>query len=142
VTQFASLRRTDGVVLQLSSAVVLGAGAWLVAAPSGSWLGIDATAWFAAALVVPVAHQLYVWAVWRAELFDRSWTRRFGDRALRVFGAGFFVLFGLRPITVAGVAIADRGTLYAPGPASWIAAGVLAAPAIWTFVSVQRWFGP
>lgn len=59
-----------------------------------------------------------MWAVWRAELFTRAWTRRLGTQALRVFGAGFFVLFALR-----------------------LVACLVAAPAVWALHSVARWFG-
>ncbi|MCV2393111.1 phosphatidylethanolamine N-methyltransferase family protein [Actinotalea sp. M2MS4P-6] len=135
------LRYSDGLSLQLGASAVLVVLGWWVADPTGSWLGLSGATWLAAAFAVPVVHQLYVWAAWRSELLHRTWTRRFGDRALRVFGLGFFVLFALRPVTMVGLAVADRGTLWTPGPVSWVAAALLAAPAVWTLASVVLFFG-
>jgi hypothetical protein len=135
------LRRAEGLGLELVAALVLGALAWWVATPEGSWLGLSGRAWLAAALVIPVVHQLVAGAGWRLELFDRSFTRRFGDRGLRAFGAVFFPLFGLRPVALIGLAVADAGTAWEPGTAAYLAAAVVAAPAVWTFASVARFFG-
>jgi hypothetical protein len=138
---FAPLRRADGLGIELVAAVVLGTVAWWVADPGGGWLGWPGQTWMAAAIGVPVIHQLVVAVGWRAELFDRWFTRHFGDRALVVFGGLFFPLFLLRPVLVLGVALADRGSLWTPGTASFVTAAVLAAPALWTFGSVIRYFG-
>jgi hypothetical protein len=138
---FAPLRRAEGLSIEVVAAVVLGTVAWWVADPGGTRLGWPGQTWMAAAVAVPVVHQLVVAVGWRAELFDRWFTRHFGDRALLVFGALFFPLFLLRPVVVLGVALADRGSLWTPGTASFAAAAVLAAPALWTFVSVIRYFG-
>jgi hypothetical protein len=135
------LRRTEGLGLELAAALVLAVPAWLLGQPDGAWLGVPGRAWMAAALAVPVLHQMIAAIGWRAELVDRWFTRRYGARALTVFGAGFFPLFALRPVVVLGVAGADVGSLWAPGVPSFAVAAVLAAPAIWTFVSVARFFG-
>ena len=135
------LRRAEGLGRELAAGIVLAALAWWVAAPGGAWLGLSGRAWLAAALVVPVVHQLVAGTGWRLELFDRWLTRRFGDRALRVFGTVFFPLFGLRPVAVLGLAVADAGTAWEPGAGAYVAAALIVAPAVWTFVSVARFFG-
>lgn len=135
------LRRAEGFGRQLLAAAVLAAMTWWLAGPTGSWLGWSGQAWLAAGIAVPLAHQLFAGLGWRVELFDRWFTRRFGDHGLRVFGVGFFALFVLRPVVVLGVAASSPGTLFAPGVASFVAAALIAAPVIWTFASVARYFG-
>ncbi len=138
---FAPLRSTEGFGWQLAAAVILGGSAWWLGQPTGSWLGLPARTWMAAAILAPVVHQLVAGAGWRAELFGRWFTRRFGRGGLRAFGAIFLPLFVLRPVVVLGVAVSDAGSSWAPGTTSFAAALVLAAPAVWTFVSVARYFG-
>jgi hypothetical protein len=135
------LRSTEGFGWQLAAAVVLGGLAWWLGQPTGRWLGLPGRTWMATAIAVPVAHQLVAGAGWRAELVARWFTRRFAGHGLRVFGAFFLPLFALRPVVVLGVAMADAGSLWAPGAVSFATAMVLAAPAVWTFVSVARYFG-
>lgn len=141
VGQRGPLRRTEGLVPQVVAAVSLGGLAWWLGRPSGTWLGWPGSAWMAAAITAPVVHQLVVGLGWRAELFDRWFTRRFGGNALRVFGAAFVPLLALRPVVVLGVAVSDAGSVWEPGAVSFIAATVVGAPAVWTFASVARYFG-
>lgn len=135
------LRRYEGLGRQLTTGVGLGVLAWWVTDPSGAWLNVPGPAWMAAALLVPIAHQAIVAFGWRTELFDRALTRRFGERALAVFGAVFLPLLALRLLATLGLAIADAGSLWRPGLPSTVVAVALAAPALWTFVSVARHFG-
>jgi hypothetical protein len=135
------LRRSEGLGPELAAALVLALPAWWLARPDGMWLGISGRAWMVAALAVPVLHQMVAGIGWRLQLVDRWFTSRFGTRALAAFGAWFFPLFALRPVVVVGVAMADAGSVWSPGPTSFALAALLAAPAIWTFVSVARWFG-
>jgi hypothetical protein len=135
------LRRWQGLAPQLGTAVLLGIVAWWLAEPDGTWLGLSGRAWLLAALVVPTVHQVVVAVGWRLELFDRRVTGWFGGRALTAFGAVFLPLFALRPLVVLGTGFADVGSLWRPGPLAGLAAAVLAAPALWTFASVARYFG-
>jgi hypothetical protein len=135
------LRGTDGFAPQVAAASVLGVLAWWLGQPAGTWLGWSGRTWMAAAIAVPVVHQLFAGIGWRAELVDRRFTRRFGDRGLRVFGAVFLPLLALRPALVLGVAMSDTGSAWRPGALSTAVAIVLAVPAVWTFVSVARFFG-
>ena len=135
------LRRTDGFAPQVAAALVLGGLAGWLGQPSGTWLGWTGRSWFAAAIAVPIVHQLIAGIGWRAELVDRRFTRRFGVHGLRVFGAVFLPLLALRPVVVLGVAMSDAGSAWEPGALSSVAALVLAVPAVWTFVSVARYFG-
>lgn len=135
------LRRGDGFVPQLAAAVPLGGLAWWLGEPSGTWLGLTGRAWMSAAIAVPIVHQLVAGIGWRAELFDRWFTRRFGVQGLRVFGAAFLPLFALRPVVVLGVAMSDAGSAWDPGTVASVVAVTFAAPAAWTFASVARHFG-
>lgn len=135
------LRRSEGFGRQLGAFLLLGGLAWWLARPGGSWLGWSVRTWMAAAIAVPVIHQMVAGIGWRVELVDRWFSRRFGAYGLRVFGAVFFPLFALRPLVVLGVAVSDAGSLWEPGTASFASAAVVATPAVWTFVSVARYFG-
>jgi hypothetical protein len=135
------LRSTDGFAPQLAAAGVLGGLAWWFGQADGLWLGLSGRTWMAAAIAVPITHQLFAGAGSRLELFHRWFTRRFGAHGLRVHGAVFLPLFALRPIVVLGVAASDAGSLWSPGAVPFAVAGVVVVPALWTFVSVARYFG-
>ncbi len=139
--QIEPLRPTEGFGRQLAAGAVLGGLAWWIGQPGGSWRGISGQAWMGLAIAVPVVHQLVAGVGWRLELFHRWFTRRFGDHALRVYGTGFLPLLALRPVVVLSVAMSDAGSLWPPGPIATASAVALAAPAVWTFVSVARYFG-
>lgn len=134
------LRLTDGLAVQIAAAILLGgdrvAGGRSdrrVARPVRGVLAVHG----AGRAVRPPDVCLGGMA---SRTVPRSWTRRFGDRALTVFGVGFFILFGLRPVTIIALAVADHGTLWEASPSPWLAAVVLATPAVWTLYSVVRWF--
>jgi hypothetical protein len=83
------LRSTEGFAPQLAAAVVLGGLAWWFGQPERMWLGLSGRTWMAAAIAVPIIHQLFAGAGWRLELLHRWFTRRFGAHGLRVCGAVF-----------------------------------------------------
>jgi len=106
----------------------------------GAFLGLSSGAWLWLAVLDAVAHQVYVWLAWRAELNGRHLTRRFGPRAFTLYAAGFTVLFVARPILAFALAWADRDTLpLGVGPGVAIAV-LLCLPVIWLGVSIVRHF--
>lgn len=110
------------------------------AAP-GEFLGLKTKAWFWLAVAIPVAHQAYVWLVWRLQLHFRLPQRLLGHAALPVYGAGFMVLFGSRILALIGLAVADAGSLSAPKSLLDLLAVVLAVPTAYLMYSVIRYFG-
>ena len=118
--------------------------AWALAAPTlgdGSWVGLSDTGWFVVAIGEPVLHQLYVWIAWRTQLGWKVFTRLFGRGDFVVYSTIFFVLLSLRPLVVAGISVADAGSLVLPGRLALGLAIVLLVPSLYTAWSVQRYFG-
>jgi len=107
---------------------------------SGSFLGLGAGVWLTLAVAVPVLHQVYVAFAWRTELHLRLWSRWFPGRAFARYKVGFTMLILGRPLTVLGLAIANRETL----PISPVVAGVLGLacllPPAYLGYSIRRFF--
>jgi hypothetical protein len=107
----------------------------------GGWLGISTHTWFWIAIWVPIIHQLGVMVLWRVELYKKTMTRMFGNRAFSVFKAFFFPGLVARPISVLALAISDRNTIQGQ---TWIldVIALLMIPfLIYLFYSILRYFG-
>ena len=92
---------------------ILAAGVWLAARGtdlSGSTLGLSVRGWLVLAVVLPIIHQFYVALLWRGELYFRWLSSSLGERAFKVWGFGFMILFLARPVTILALGIADRGS--------------------------------
>jgi hypothetical protein len=119
-------------------------GAIFLAQPAldgSTWLGFSDRAWFAAALIVPIVHQVLGWFVFRTQLVYSLFSRLFGRHDLLVWGVLFFPLFILRPLLTLGLALADAGSLTAFRPVQVGIGLVLLVPALYTTWSVGRYFG-
>ena len=106
--------------------------------PSTMWLGLEVSTWFALALAVPIAHQVYVWLCWRLELRSRFISERWG---FRVYAVGFFLLLGSRPATLLLLALADHDSLAMSVPLRWAVATPLILLTGYAMYSVARYFG-
>lgn len=42
----------------------------------GELWGISTKAWFWTAIAIPIFHQVYVWIIWRLELYNSTFTSR------------------------------------------------------------------
>ncbi len=119
-------------------------GAWAIASDAlgdGQWLGVADRWWFWAGIAVPIAQQVAVALLWRAQLCHSLLTRLFGDAGFTVWGVIFFPLLVARPLAILGAGLSDVGSLPIP-PAVGIAVGVaLLLPAVWTMHSVKKYFG-
>lgn len=107
----------------------------------GSAGGVPTFTWFVASIGVAIAHQVYVWWSWRAELLDQRWTRVFGNAAFSIYATGFAVLILARPVTVCVLAYANRDTLPLANAFTRTLAILLALPAIYLGWSVARYSG-
>ena len=123
---------------------VLVPGAWAIAGDSlgdGSYLGVADERWFIAALAVPVAQQVAVALLWRAQLCHGLLTRVFGDAGFVVWGILFFPLLIARPLLVIAVGAADVGSLPIPDAVGIALGSVLLLPSLWAGHSVKKYFG-
>jgi len=119
-------------------------GAWAVAGSDlgdGGWLGISDRTWFAAAIAAPIAQQVAVALLWRAQLCHALLTRMFGDAGFVVWGIVFFPLLVARPVLLLAVGLADPGSLAVPDAVAIAFGLVLLAPAVWAMHSVRKYFG-
>ena len=103
--------------------------------------GIDVRVWFIIALLVPIAHQIFVWLAWRSEICFAGPSRVFGTHAFQIYQIIFFALFLARPITLIMLAIADHDSLDLSIPLRCLVCTGLGLPALYTGYSVVRYFG-
>ncbi len=101
----------------LLSILILSGGLWLAVRGDfleSEFLGLTARTWLILAVLFPVVHQIYVVICWRGELYYGWLSNALGERAFKIWAAGFMILFLGRPITILALAIANRGTLDLP----------------------------
>ena len=106
-----------------------------------SFLGLTALGWFWLNAALVVVHQAVVALVFRGQLGWGVLTRLFGRRDMLVWGVIFMPFLIARPLVIAGLAIADAGTLDLPRWLSVSLGSVLLAPAVYAGYSVARFFG-
>ncbi len=108
----------------------------------GALWGLSAEAWFWLSAGVAVAHQVYVWFVWRAELHHRLITRLLGEVwGFRLFAVDFSTLLLARVLVVWALAQANADTLPWAPPLTRAIALALAIPWLYLAYSVLRCFG-
>lgn len=60
----------------------------------GSLFGVSTNIWFWMAILIPIIHQIYVFVVWRLELYTRIFTKKFGlKKAFKIYAVGFSIFF-------------------------------------------------
>ena len=104
---------------------------------TNTFIGIDANTWFIFSMSIPLAHQAYVWICWRSELCWKIISNSIGFKGYTI---GFFILF-LARLSSIGLCIVDYGSLFKPGLLAWIVSLIIFIPAIYTFYSVEKYFG-
>ena len=107
----------------------------------GSFLSVDTISWFWLAIAVPIIHQVYVWLVWRFELYQRAFTQKFGvKRAFNYYAIGFSLLFVGRLIAIIILAISNKESLQISPIISYFLSAIIAVPVIYLFYSVKKYF--
>ena len=107
----------------------------------GSFWNVSTKSWFWLAIAIPVAHQIYVWLVWRLELYHRTFTKRFGvGRSFRVYAAGFSLLFVSRLIAIIVLSISNKGTLPLSPVIAYCIAAFITPPVVYLFYSAKKYF--
>ena len=107
---------------------------------SGRFLNISTPVWFYSAIVIAVVHQVYVWFCWRMQLHFSLITNKYGHRGFIYYSIGFMVLFVLRFVAVAMLAISNINTLNASQLLLNILALIIAIPVLYLLYSVIRYF--
>ena len=107
----------------------------------GLW-HISSRSWFWLAVGVPVVHQVYVWLIWRLELYRRTFTSRYGvPEAFRAYAIGFAVLFVGRLISIGLLSASNQGTLAVDPRLPLLVAALIAPLVLYLFYSVKKYFG-
>ncbi|GMR06064.1 MAG: hypothetical protein BMS9Abin25_0646 [Gammaproteobacteria bacterium] len=107
----------------------------------GSFWGVSTKIWFWLAIAVPVIHQLYVWLVWRLELYLGVFTKRFGvQKSFKIYAAGFSILFSGRLIVIIILAISSKDTLSLMPMTSYLIAALITPFVLYLFYSVKKYF--
>jgi len=108
---------------------------------TGELWGISTTAWFWIAIAIPIFHQVYVWIIWRLELYKNTFTSRYGlQRAFKIYSAGFSLLFVSRLIFIIILAISNQGSLSINPLYTYLIAALIIPVVIYLFYSVIRYF--
>jgi hypothetical protein len=108
---------------------------------SGSLYGLDTVFWFWLAIAIPIAHQVFVWITWRAELHNSTITRTFGDRGFIYYSVVFMFLLIARPISIALLAMSNQGSLHTDTRVLNLIALALLVPILYLFYSLVKYFG-
>ncbi len=107
----------------------------------GALWGLQTRVWFWLAILIPILHQIYVWLVWRLELFQQTFTSRYGlSKAFKIYSIGFSLLFIGRLILVIVLAISDPNTLPLPPLVATLISVFITIPVIYLFYSVKKYF--
>lgn len=107
----------------------------------GSFWGISTSSWFWLAIAIPIIHQIYVWLVWRFELYFRVFSKKLGvKRAFNIYAAGFSFLFISRLITIIFLTISSKNTLQLNPVFAYVFAALITPLVIFLFYSVKKYF--
>jgi len=108
---------------------------------SGSLWGLTTKTWFWLAIAIPIIHQVYVWGVWRLELYQSTFTKRYGPiLSFKIYAIGFSLLFVSRLITLIILAFSSKGTLNIHPMISYALAVLITPLVIFLFYSVKKYF--
>jgi len=108
---------------------------------SGSIWGLTTKTWFWLAIAIPIIHQIYVWCVWRLELYQSTFTKRYGlKQSFKVYAIGFSLLFVSRLITILILAYSSKDTLNINPIISYVLAAIITPLVIFLFYSVKNYF--
>jgi hypothetical protein len=107
----------------------------------GLW-HVETYIWLIAAILAPIAHQIYVLICWRSELYYQSITKLFGRKTgFKLYKIGFVIFILSRVVTIVILAVSNEGTLYVNPILAYILAVLLVIPVIYLFFSVFKYFG-
>jgi len=124
--------------------LIIGIKLYLLSNPEvlyGSLWNVSTETWFWLAIIIPVVHQIYVWLVWRFELYKRTFTKRFGlKRSFNIYAIGFSLLFVGRLIAIIILSISNKGTLLLNPVLAYLIAALITPLVVYLFYSVRKHF--
>jgi len=107
----------------------------------GSFWNLSTRFWFWFAIAVPIIHQIYVLLIWRFELYQRTFSKRFGvSKAFRIYSAGFSFLFASRLIVIIFLSLSSKNTLSIDPAISYGLVILITPVVIYLFYSVKKFF--
>lgn len=107
----------------------------------GTLWGYDTVFWFWLAMIIPILHQLYVWLIWRLELYKNIFTEHFGvSLAFKLYAAGFSLLFVSRLIFISILAISNRSSLEIEPLVAYLLITIITPLVVYLFYSVKKYF--
>ena len=108
---------------------------------NGSFWDISTETWFTLAILIPIVHQVYVWLVWRFELYFRIFSKRVGVKlAFNMYAVGFSFLFVSRLISIIFLSLSSQNTLAFNPIFAYILAAIITPIVIFLFYSVKMYF--
>ncbi len=108
---------------------------------SGAFWSINTEIWFWLAIITPIIHQIYVFLVWRFELYQKTFTKLLGDkRAFTLYAIGFSILFAGRLVTIIFLSISNRDTLQVNPIITYSLAALITPIVLYLFYSVKKYF--
>jgi hypothetical protein len=108
---------------------------------NGSLWGLTTKTWFWLAIAIPIIHQIYVWGAWRLELYQGTFTKRYGlNLSFKIYVIGFSLLFVSRLITIIILAYSSNGTLNINPTISYALAALITPLVLFLFYSVKKYF--
>jgi len=107
----------------------------------GELWGLNSRQWFKFTIANAIAHQVWVWLWWRAELHYRLASRIFGKFAFEVYAVPFFLMLGLRQVLAFALAAANHGTVSILPAFSLGVSVALALPVLYLGYSIRKYFG-
>lgn len=107
----------------------------------GSLLGVETSTWLWIAILTPIIHQLYVAIVWRYELYEKTFTTKYGfEKAFKTYAAGFSILFVFRLIAIIFLAFSNSYTVDIDPMYTYAIACFITPFVIYLFYSVKKYF--
>jgi len=111
------------------------------ASMNGALWSINTKTWFWMAIAVPILHQIYVWIIWRLELYKNTFTSRYGvSRAFKIYSVGFTLLFICRMIFIIILALSSQKSLSLKPIIAYLIAAGITPVVIYLFYSVMKYF--
>jgi len=108
---------------------------------SGFLWGLSTKTWFWIAVAVPILHQIYVWLVWRLELYTAVFTKNYGlEKAFKIYKIGFSLLFVSRLLFIIFLAFSNRNSLEVNPSLAYVVAAVITVVVLYLFYSVIKYF--
>ena len=109
---------------------------------NGVLWGISSATWFWIAITVPILHQIYVWIIWRLELYKNTFTSRYGlSKTFKIYVIGFSFLFIGRLIFIIFLALSNQDSLSIDPVFAYLTAATITPVVIYLLYSVIKYFG-